>query len=351
MHCVLPLLYWHLKTIGQANVPPDVWRQLQSYFHQNTTHNFRLTRELLKLVAFLHERDIAVAPLKGPALAAAAYGNLSLRQFADLDILVHKRDILKVKELLLDHGYRLQVPLTKDQEAAHLQDDSVYDLVRNDGQVPLEIHWGITAPCIPFPLDLDRLDGRLQTIDLAGAAMPNIAAEETLIILCVHGTKHIWGRLAWICDVAELLRSHPDLDWKRVLDQAQVLRVRRMVALGLLLAQDVLSAHLPPEVVEWLASERTAQSLALRVRQRLFAEENPSRVEDDIFILQAMEGVPARLLYSLHLAVTPSSKERAMIALPSALNFLWYFIRPARLIAKYGLRATTSFFNRSASQP
>src|SRR3712207_8653927 len=41
----------------------------------------------------------------------------------------------------------------------------------------------------------------------------------SLLILCVHGTKHIWGRLSWICDVAELLRTQPDMDWEYVLDR------------------------------------------------------------------------------------------------------------------------------------
>jgi hypothetical protein len=125
--------------------------------------------------------------------------------------LVHKRDILKAKELLLSNGYKLQIPLTESQETAHLHEDNVYDFIRDDGQVPLEMHWAITAPCIPFPLDLDHLEGRIEHVNVAGTPVPNIAAEELMIILCVHGTKHVWGRLSWVCDIAELIRAYPDI--------------------------------------------------------------------------------------------------------------------------------------------
>jgi hypothetical protein len=118
-----------------------------------------------------------------------------------------------------------------------------------------------------------------------------------------------------------------------------------MVALGLSLAHEVLEAPLPDSVQSWISSQRVVASLSVQVRSRLFAEENPSRVEDDLFLLQAIEHFSGQLAYSLHLAVTPSSKERALIPLPASLNFLWYFIRPVRLLTKYSWKVITSPIN------
>jgi len=54
-------------------------------------HNFFLTKELLELLTLFEAHCIPASPYKGPALAIMAYGNLALRQFSDLNILVHKR--------------------------------------------------------------------------------------------------------------------------------------------------------------------------------------------------------------------------------------------------------------------
>ena len=34
-----------------------------------------------------------------------------------------------------------------------------------------------------------------------------LAPNDLLLILCVHASWHLWGRLLWICDVAELIRG------------------------------------------------------------------------------------------------------------------------------------------------
>ena len=67
-----------------------------------------------------------------------------------------------------------------------------------------------------------------------------LAPEDSLLILCVHANKHQWSRLGWICDIAEMLRSHPDLNWPVVMEQARMLRSERMLLLGLLLARESL---------------------------------------------------------------------------------------------------------------
>jgi hypothetical protein len=208
-HNVLPLVCSHLGSLDEEFVPANIKRLLQHYAQQITQHNFQLTRELLKILALFKQENIPVVPFKGPVLAIAAYRNLMLRSFSDLDILVHKKDVLRAKEMLISHGYFLQSSLTDLQEAAHLRDDHVYNLMRQDGKVDIELHWAITSNCLPFSLDLAQLEENLQPLKWAGTTVPNNSPEDTLVILCVHGTKHVWERLGWICDVAELIRAHP----------------------------------------------------------------------------------------------------------------------------------------------
>jgi hypothetical protein len=101
----MPLLYWSLNDIGSEAVPKAIWTQLPNYFHTNAQHNLFLTAELFKLVNLFEQHEIPVIPFKGPVFAVYAYGNLGLRQFSDLDILVDKRHFLIAQNLLLSEGY------------------------------------------------------------------------------------------------------------------------------------------------------------------------------------------------------------------------------------------------------
>src|SRR5438309_495022 len=89
-HGVMPLLYWQLNKICPEALPNEVANDLRQHFHTNAWHNIILSRELLRLLSLFETHGIPAIPYKGPALAASAYGNLSLRQFCDLDVLLHK---------------------------------------------------------------------------------------------------------------------------------------------------------------------------------------------------------------------------------------------------------------------
>ena len=47
-----------------------------------------LTSELIKIMKLLEENDIKAIAFKGPTLAQLAYGDVTLRQYVDLDLLV-----------------------------------------------------------------------------------------------------------------------------------------------------------------------------------------------------------------------------------------------------------------------
>ena len=72
-----------------------------------------------------------------------------------------------------------------------------------------------------------------------------LCPEDLLILLCVHGSKHAWEQLKWTCDVAELVRRRPTLDWSRILFQADEWGCRRIVLLGLGMANSFSTLSCP----------------------------------------------------------------------------------------------------------
>ena len=231
-HGVMPLLYRSLSSTCPDAVPKFFLEQLRDSFYANAAHNTLFARELLSLLRLLETHGIPALPFKGPALAASVYGNPALRQFGDLDILVREHDAERARDFLLSKGYKCLTQLSPAKSAAFHRARKVYELVSHDGKILVELHWAITSWTFFFPLKLEHLWERLETGSLEDTALRTLAPEDLLLILCVHGAKHYWSKLGWICDVAELLRAHPGLKWTTLLLQAKQLGGRRILLSG-----------------------------------------------------------------------------------------------------------------------
>lgn len=337
-HGMMPLLYWHLNATCPKGIPKANLDQLRDHFHANAQRNLFLTGELVRLLKLLEAHGIPTVPYKGPALAAAAYGNLALRQFHDLDLFVHRRDIFRAKELLISQDYRPAVHLTQAQEAALLRSHHEYEFRRADGRVAVDLHWGFAPPHFSFPLDPERLWERLEPVALAGTTVRTFAPEDLLLILCVHGLKHCWERLDWISSVAALIGAHEKIDWAQLMEQAGTLGSKRMLLLGLVLAGDLSGAALPAEVLRTAQADRTTRALKELAQEWLFLETNerPGIFGRSFFQLKAMERLRDRVRFCLRLTMTTTVRDWTAAQLPPLLSFLYYPIRAIRLTRKHG---------------
>jgi hypothetical protein len=351
----MPLLYQALRAVGSDAIPTAVLAQLRTHYLANTKHNLFLTGELLRVLHLLDTHGIPALPFKGPTLAAAVYGKLALRQYSDLDILVHKQDIPHVKALLTAHGY--QLPLTRAREEAIWKHHYHYAFVREDGRVMVEMHWAFTRQYWPVPLDLAHVWARPVFVALAGTSVCTFPPEELLFILCVHGSKERWTLLKWVCDVAALLHTHQMLDWERVMEQARTSGGVRMLWLGLSLAHSLLGATLPQDVVHRIQADPVVHMLTSQVRAKLCASLHglPGEMDPHTFYLRVRERVQDRGRYLLfgylrsccqpllsfsHL-ITPNAQDRALLPLPPPFALCYYLLRPMRLLVVHGRRLVT----------
>lgn len=356
-HGLAPLLYWHLNAICPAKVPKPALAQLQSYFHRTASKNLHLSSELVKLLRLFQADKIMAVPFKGPVLAASVYGNLLLREFSDLDILVRERDVYRAKALLVSQGFQLRLAAheTAGQEGHFLHH---HTFLRD--ALCVEVHWSFAERYFSIPLD-KGLWRRLEQASLAGTDVPNLAAGDLLLALCVHGARHRWERLTWICDVAELLRATPGLPWDQVLASARTMGIQRILFLGLLLARDLLQADFPPGVRRRADADPMAKCLSAQVREHLFrgtVEASVRESEKYRFDIQVRERLRDRVTYCRRLGIIPAGTDQALLPplargylrvaipltanerdvaafpLPASASFLYSLVRPIRLAAK-----------------
>jgi len=355
-HCIAPLLYFNLTNICPELLPAKILDQMRGYLKFHTRFNVLMTGELLKLLRALEDEGIEALPFKGPVLASLAYGNIALRQFADLDILVHKRDALKAKSVLMSRGYELGIPLTLAQKylpAISRKKDFI--LVKGDS-VRVELHWRLTGGHFSFSLNSRQLWERLDTIEIAGSPVRSLPPSTLLLFLCMHGSRHGWERLGWICDIAEMIRIHKEIDWNAFLKESRTIGSERNMALGLYLAHHLLGAALPQEVLQRVEADTVVVSLAAQIKDRLFRslETSLDIAHWQEFHLRVRERLRDRIRVRahyyfryLHLLTSPTDRERELFSLPEPLSFFYYIIRPLRLAGKYGFGFIKQLFRRS----
>jgi hypothetical protein len=348
-HGLMPLLHQQLNTICPELVPESHSRTLRDQFNRNTARNLCLTDELCKVLKLFEAHDIPTVPYKGPALAVSVYGNLSLRQFGDLDILVHQQDVFRAGEILESQNYRPQFQLSNVQKEAYLGSKNDYPLLSNDANIFIEIHWNFIPAYLSLSLDTERLWKRLGSISLNGMKVSTFSPEDLLLILCVHSTKHMWQRLSWISDIAELINRYKELDWEIILQEAEISGTRRMLFLGLFLANRALGVELPANLIQLVHDDPSIISLGLQAEGKWFEEivQEPHILELTRFYFKSIESASDRIRYCLSMVLTPVPGDWSYINLPDRLYMFYYLIRPYRLVIKYLLRPLTRLRQRS----
>jgi hypothetical protein len=145
----------------------------------------------------------------------------------------------------------------------------------------------------------------------------------------------LWERLSWIADMAALTRA-PDIDWARLLTDAKSTGSERMLLLGLHLARELCGASLPNELKQRVESHSVIERLAKAIELQLFSEGETSRLgmrKTFQYQMLLRDNWRDRTRY-LRFALSPSDRDLQRISLPRFLRFLYYAIRPFRLMTQ-----------------
>lgn len=351
-HQVMPLARAGLAGACLA-VPGRVQRLLETKCRTITALNLSLSAELIDLLDLFRQHAIAADPFKGPGLAVAVYGNLSERQISDLDLFVSENRFADAAELLALRGYEIEERargVSRQQLRLRFKDVL---FTRPETGFHLELHWSVAEPEFDRELSAMRVPECSRKVSLLGAEIPLHASEDLLLLLCVHGLRHRWESLKWICDVACLLRTYPDLHWGTVLQRARAISRERTVLLGVLLARDLAGLRLPEEIQTLLENDSTLPLLAAQIREghvkimELPAANSTAAVLGgaavDAMRLRSREKKSDRIsLFLMLLAarIRPTAEDRRCIPLPRYAAPLYWLVRPLRILRHYGLRCT-----------
>jgi len=324
--------------LNDSNAPAVPAEIKQTLVENRRAQNFltlRLTAELFRLLQLFSAQGISALAIKGPVLAAQAYGDSSVRSYGDLDLLVRQPDIRRATELMIGSGYQAAVsPSAIDAGKIPGQ----YLFSKPDAKLLVELHNDLTLRYFPRPLPIEDFFARQILVRLDAHEVTAPCVEDELVLICIHGAKHFWERLSWIADVAGLVLRQTNIEWERAASSARRVQAEHLLHAGLHLAVDVLHAELPEAVSSRMRKDTAAAKLAARVLRWLPAAgyAPPSLFERAAFRLRMRGSFLAAPAYLLRLSLSPTEEDWQTGDSDSDNRLLEGLRRPFRLARKYG---------------
>jgi hypothetical protein len=337
-HHVASFLYENLTHTAEELVPTVWLDSMRQYARESSGLSLFLLSELLRIHEIFEAQQLPLIPYKGPVLSWLAYQSLTGRTFIDLDFVTKQANIPRATTLLTSAGFSAEFSPQEELAGRSGHAPGQYSFCRKANRAQVELHTEHTLRYFPVPLDFDKMSRRFITVEFAGRKMRTFSVEDTLVMLCVHGTKHFWDRLGWSVDVAELIKTQP-VDWDLSMQIAAEMKSTRVLLLGLSLAHDLLEAPLPPHVLKRAQRDPAVRWLADKVRAQFEgnADASPGVLPRALFRLRSRDSLGQGVRHMVRLTMSPTERDRESMHLPRALAPLYMLVRPLRLLQEYGL--------------
>jgi hypothetical protein len=337
-HGLLPLLHRNLSLVCEDRVPPRTLGQLRRYHESVARRNAIHAGELFDLLDLLEANHIPAIPFKGPTLGLFAYGDLSLREFTDLDIVVHKSDLWRTWDVLTRYGYVPEDGGGALAERKPLRPGGKDWTFKCKNRLTLEIHWRFSEKSFGPQLEPADVWSSVRSSTLSGRSLQVIPPEQMLVLLSMHLASHLWRRLNWICDITAIVNSKPDIDWELLLRTARRVGCERILSVSLLLSKNLLGSSLPRHVDERFGKDEVSALIVREVSDGLFTETKPEfwRIDGVRYAIIQRERQKDRFqAFITHVlrrvSLRPNRADAESLRLPASLSFLHYITRPIRL--------------------
>jgi hypothetical protein len=217
---------------------------------------------LLRSLEALAGAGVVPVVLKGYGLARRLYPEPFHRATTDVDLLVAPAQVEEASRALRALGLG-PVSGRPGHGGAHAHHRAFH------GPAGLvELHFRALATG-GQALEAEALLAHAVEAELEGHRVRYLRAEEELVYLALHASHHLLQRLAWLMDLKLLVRAHPGLSWRRVVEVAHGTAFPHLAWYALEAAHRLLGLAVPPEVLAALAPPRWQRALA----RRFFSEE------------------------------------------------------------------------------
>jgi hypothetical protein len=210
LHGLADAAAWHgiasyvLRAHDEQDLPAAETARLRTVRDATVVQHLRTMADLAVVQRTLDAADVAWIVVKGPTLAEPVHGDVSLRGYSDLDVVVDPQRLGRALEALTAAGVTVV--------------DRNWTLLRDalKGEIRCELPFGTTLD-LHWHLLNDRPVREAFTIGIGGAlerrvevrvgdlAVPTLAPADTVVYVALHAVLSGAHRLVWLKDVERLL--------------------------------------------------------------------------------------------------------------------------------------------------
>jgi hypothetical protein len=190
-------------------LPAQALDALHSRYEDNARKTLWFTTELIRIVSHLESAGIKALPYKGPILAHSLYGEVTERQFCDLDVLIRVADVPKAKATLLALGHSCGPELRQQEEPAYISSGCGYVFHGPAGRNLLDLQWRIVPRFYSIDFDMDGFFNRANEVILGtqeqemedGRPRPSLCGtsemQESASCIAPEQPPKKWSTVSW----------------------------------------------------------------------------------------------------------------------------------------------------------
>ncbi|MFH1062915.1 MAG: nucleotidyltransferase family protein [Candidatus Omnitrophota bacterium] len=202
------LLFDNLSKWGlNSKLPEWVLYEIKQNYMRNLGRNLLITTHLENVIQAFEEHQIAVLLLRGADFLNRIYP-LGSRSMSDVDLVIHKEDISKVKNLLESLGYQHPkgYPYLFDNSALFIDLHADYICSYKLAQNPYSPNIKNTV------IWLEAIASKSNSV-----YVKTLSVYDAVINCCAHLQEHSFSRLIWFYDIRNLISDCKDnFDWDKL---------------------------------------------------------------------------------------------------------------------------------------
>lgn len=159
-----------------------------------------------------------------------------------------------------------------------------------------------------------------------GTQVHTLSREWQLLYLCVHAADHGWQTLKWLADIHKLCSSSTPA-WALVKQKAEQFELDTVVSQTLAICSSLFGTAVPSMFA----------SVALPTTPPLFPDPPyyHGASQAAFFHLYVLKRPWDKVRFAAAVVLVPKPSDRQFLELPPMLTFLYYAVRPLRLMCKW----------------
>ena len=211
---LLPLVYSKLlRYKNELAIPSQILNTMREDYLNTSARNLTLSYDIKHFFGIMNINKIEAMLLKGSYTAEKYYDTPALRPMCDIDILIRKKDLNKILELLCNNGYVISRTGNDATQKFHMP-----HLITKSGN-SIDFHADIYQN--PFftwrkRIDISRIWSMASKEKLYGVEVFNLPLEYNIVYLCTKIIiDNFRGKLLQLYDIA-LILSKSEMNWDKL---------------------------------------------------------------------------------------------------------------------------------------